>query len=134
MPSSSSCLSSSLHWAPAPTCAACAALCTLGWAAVGDSHRAWQPVPFLRYANAHAVPTAFCPAPCPALALPHIRSHRPAHRPAPARLNPQLQATLLNACIIGGCNVAGTVVSLVLADRAGRRGLLLQGGVQVGAC
>lgn len=50
-----------------------------------------------------------------------------------ARLHPCLQATLLNACIIGGCNVAGTLVSILLADLSGRRGLLLQGGVQVGA-
>ncbi|PRW20825.1 sugar transport 9 [Chlorella sorokiniana] len=48
-----------------------------------------------------------------------------------AALGAGADATLLNACIIGGCNVAGTVVSLVLADRAGRRGLLLQGGVQM---
>lgn len=89
---------------------------------------------FPHSAVAHALPAPSCPANCRGLAPPHICSLWPAHRPAPARPKPQLQATLLNACIIGGCNVAGTVVSLVLADRAGRRGLLLQGGVQVGAC
>lgn len=41
------------------------------------------------------------------------------------------QAALLNAVLIGGANVGGTLVSIVLADCVGRRALLLQAGVQM---
>lgn len=60
-----------------------------------------------------------CCTPCP---LPT----RPASRPHPAP-----QAALLNAVVIGGANVGGTLVSILLADRVGRRALLLQAGVQM---
>lgn len=67
--------------------------------------------------------SARLPPPLPALPALSCCHGRPLRAP--------LQATLLNACIIGGCNVLGTVVSLVLVDRVGRRSLLMQGGVQV---
>ncbi|KAL4441204.1 hypothetical protein ABPG77_011441 [Micractinium sp. CCAP 211/92] len=48
-----------------------------------------------------------------------------------AALGTGSDAALLNAVVIGGANVGGTLVSILLADRVGRRALLLQAGVQM---
>ena len=40
-------------------------------------------------------------------------------------------AALMNTCIIGAVNVVATFVSIFSVDKFGRRGLFIEGGVQV---
>lgn len=44
---------------------------------------------------------------------------------------PSTQGALLNAVIIGSVNLLSTLVSIYFVDRAGRRILFLEGGVQM---
>uniref|UniRef100_A0A7C8YYC0 Major facilitator superfamily (MFS) profile domain-containing protein n=1 Tax=Opuntia streptacantha TaxID=393608 RepID=A0A7C8YYC0_OPUST len=44
------------------------------------------------------------------------------------------EASLMSAVITGGVNVVATIVSIVTVDKAGRRALFLEGGIQMLIC
>jgi sugar porter (SP) family MFS transporter len=43
-------------------------------------------------------------------------------------------AALLNTAIIGAVNVGSTIIAIILVDRLGRKGLFLEGGIQMFIC
>ena len=61
------------------------------------------------------------------------RPPSPPHPPSPYLFSPHpcLQGALLNAVIIGGVKVLSTCVSIALVDKAGRRKLFMEGGIQM---
>ena len=64
----------------------------------------------------------------------HPPTHDPTHADAPAifsSLGSGRSGSLMNTVIIGAVNVVSTFVSIFSVDRFGRRGLFLEGGVQM---
>lgn len=68
-------------------------------------------------------------ASCAATCLSH--AHAPALPTPSAPCCTCRQGALLNAVIIGSVNLVSTFVSIYFVDRAGRKKLLLQGGIQM---